>query len=144
MHTGSKGSARIDMNDHFALIFRFHLLPGRNDENIIHIELMKILFPVVDPVLIFCFGSRDRALTDIHKVSEIIQLCLYPLKKFRLIRILFHIEIQISDAVILGTFRQDIHKHLLLIGFSQRNLVLDLNAFHTCFCQRGDHNILHF
>ena len=54
MHTGSKGCARIDMNDHFALIFRFHLLPGRNDENIIHIELMKILFPVVDPVLIFC------------------------------------------------------------------------------------------
>lgn len=40
--------------------------------------------------------------------------------------------------------RPDIHKHLLLIGFSQRNLVLDLNAFHTCFCQRGDHNILHF
>ena len=40
MHTGSECCTRIDMNDHFALIFRFHLLPGRNDENIVHIELM--------------------------------------------------------------------------------------------------------
>ena len=52
MHTGAKGRTRINMNNHLVLILSLYFLPGRNDQNIIHIKLMEILLPVVDPVLI--------------------------------------------------------------------------------------------
>ena len=45
MHTRSKGCARIDMDDHFIPVFRLYFLPGRDDQNVVHIELFEILFP---------------------------------------------------------------------------------------------------
>ena len=59
MHTGAKGRTRINMNNHLVLILRLYLLPGRNDQNIIHIKLMEILLPVVNPVLILGLGRAQ-------------------------------------------------------------------------------------
>ena len=50
----------IDMHDHLAFIFRLYFFPGRNDQDIIHIELVKIFFPVIDPVLVLCLGFFYR------------------------------------------------------------------------------------
>ena len=77
MHTGTKRRARINMNDHLILIFRFYFFPGRDDQDIVHIKLMKILFPVVDPVLVFGLGFCDRSLSDIHKHTKLFQSIFY-------------------------------------------------------------------
>ena len=66
MHSCSKCRTRINMDDHFILIGRLYILPGRDDEDIIHIELMKILLPVIDPVHILRLGFFNRAFTDVH------------------------------------------------------------------------------
>ena len=69
MHTGSKGCSRVNVKDHFILILCLYFLPGGNDQNIIHIKLFKILFPVVDPVNILCLVNLNAALSDIQKSS---------------------------------------------------------------------------
>ena len=54
MHTGTKGCTRIDVKDHFVLVFFCDFFPGRNDQNIIYIKLMEKFLPVIDPVLVLC------------------------------------------------------------------------------------------
>ena len=60
MHSCSECSPRIDMDHHFITVFRLYFLPGWDDQNVIHIELMKILLPVIYPVHILCLRLFDR------------------------------------------------------------------------------------
>ena len=69
MLTSTKSSTRIDLDQQFVLICLRNLLPGWLDQDIIYGKWLKILFPVVDPVLVLCLRSGDRALTHIHKIA---------------------------------------------------------------------------
>ena len=74
MHTGSKRSAGIDMKHHAVIILRCHVLPRRDYQNIINIELMEVLLPVIDPVDIFGLIHCDAAFSDIHEPAQFLQL----------------------------------------------------------------------
>ena len=144
MHTGTKRRARINMNDHLILIFRFYFFPGRDDQDIIHIKLMKILFPVVDPVLVFGLGFCDRSLSDIHKHTKLFQSIFYICKQLFFIFFLIQVKVQISDPVICRSVWKNIDKHLLFVLLRQRYFIFNLYAFHAGFCQCGDHDIFYF
>ena len=66
MHSGSERRARINMNYHLLTVFRLHLFPGRNNQNIIYIKLVEILFPVIHPVHILGLRFFNQALAYIH------------------------------------------------------------------------------
>lgn len=50
MHACPERSAGIYGSLDFIAVFFLYLFPGRDDENIIDVELVEILLPVVDPV----------------------------------------------------------------------------------------------
>ena len=140
MHTGSEGSARIDMNDHFVFVFFFYFFPGRNDQDIIHIKLFEIFFPVVDPVNVFRLVNCDTSFSDLAEHPQRFQFFFHLGKNlffglfFSIYRkssvfCLFHKKTQISDSIVFRSIRQNIHKHLLLFHCSQRYFVFNLCAF---------------
>ena len=144
MHTRSKGCARIDMDDHFITVFRLYFLPGRDDQNVVHIELFEILFPVVDPVLVLCLRLCDGALS---KVQELLHFCKCRAdicKNLLLVLVYIKVKIQISNAVVIRNIRHDIHEHLLFVALGQRLFVLNFHAFDSHIGQSGDHNVFHF
>ena len=69
MHAGAKCRTGIDMKHHLVSIFRFDIFPGRDHQDIIDIELVEILFPVVDPVNVLRLIYHNRSLADIHKLA---------------------------------------------------------------------------
>ena len=66
MHSGSERRTRINVNYHFSAVFRLYFLPGRNDQNVVYIELMEILFPVIHPVHVLGLRLFNQALAYIH------------------------------------------------------------------------------
>ena len=144
VHTGSKCCTRVNVKDHFVLIFFFDFFPGWNDQDIIYIELMEKFFPVVDPVLIFCLGFFDRAFSDVHESTQFFQCVSYITKNALLVGIFFQIKIQICDPVICRSVWKNIDKHLLFVLLRQRYFIFNLYAFHAGFCQCGDHDIFYF
>ena len=92
VHAGSERGSRIDVKDHLVLIFRLHFLPGGDDQNIVHIKLMEIFLPVIDPVFIFRTGFLNASLSDIHKGTQFFQSVPYIFQDFLFIRVLFQIE----------------------------------------------------
>ena len=141
MHSRTEGSTRINMDHHLVLIFRFYIFPGRYNQNIIYIELMKILLPVIYPVHIFCLGLLDHALAHIHIGRHISQLPTDICKHFFLIFFRFQIETQIGHAVIALNLRKNIHKHLLFICLCQRNLIFDFHSLNPQIHQHAADNI---
>ena len=144
MHTGSECSPRINMKNHLVLVFFFYLFPGWNDQNIVHIELMEKLFPVVNPVFVLSLGFFNRRLTDIHKGTKFFQCISDITKNGFFICIFFKIKIQISNAVIRRSFRHDVNKHLCFIFFGQWLVILNLHTFHTDFCKSTDDHVFCF
>ena len=144
VHTGSKCCTRVNVKDHFVLIFFFDFFPGWNDQDIIYIELMEKFFPVVDPVLIFCLGFFDRAFSDVHESTQFFQCVSYITKNALLVGIFFQIKIQICDPVICRSFRHDINEHLSFIFFCERLMVLDLSTLYADLCQCADDHVLCF
>ena len=129
MHTCSESCSRINVQYLLILIFRFHFFPGRDNQQIIYIELVKILLPVIDPVNIFCFRYHNRAFSNIQEGFQILQLslhtchyriCIYGLSKklHRSIFFFFYKEAQISNSIILWSIRENVYKHLLFLKWS--------------------------
>ena len=113
-----------------------------SQEDIIHIKLVKILLPVVDPVLVLGLAFRDRALPDVREHPQGVQLLAHTPEHRPAVRVLIQIEAQVRDPVVRRSVRQDVHKHLLFIRLGKRNLVLDLDALHPGIRQGADHEIL--
>ena len=144
MHTRSKCSARIDVDDHFILIFRFYFLPGRNNQNVVYIELFEVLFPVVDPVLVLCLRFRDGALAKIQKFLHFCKCFADICKNLLLVLVYIKVKIQIGNAVVIRNIRHDIYEHLLFVALGQRLFVLNFHAFDSHIGQSRDHNVFHF
>ncbi len=111
------------MEDHLVLIFCLHFFPGRYDQNVVYIELMEVLFPVIDPVFVLCLGFCDGTFADIHVSAYFFKDSTYFLENRRSFCVLFQIKIQIGDSIIRWTFRHNIHKHLLFICLGKRLFV---------------------
>ena len=144
MHSRSERRARIDMDDHLILIFRFDIFPGRDDQNVVHIELMKILFPVIHPVNIFCLRFFDRALSYIHIRGHFLQFFSYVGKDRLLVLIFLKIKTEICHSVVRPDLGQNIYKHLLLVRLSERDTVLDLHSLYSQIHQHAADDILRF
>jgi len=144
VHTGSEGCARINMDDHLVFVLFLHFFPGRNDQNVVHIELLEIRLPVIDPVLVLCLGLCDRTFSQIQKFLQFIQRFFHIRQDLFLVVLRLQIEVQISHAVVLGHIRQDIHEHLLLVIFRQRLPVLNLHALDAGLRQRSNDDVFHF
>ena len=135
MHTRSKGCARIDMDDHFIPVFRLYFLPGRDDQNVVHIELFEILFPVVDPVLILRLGFCKRAGAQIGKRLQFFQRLFDFHHHRRDIIILIEIKTYLRHALIRRKLRQNVDEHSLRLFLGQRDIILNLNALDAEFIQ---------
>ena len=142
MHTCTEGCTRIDMDDHAVFILWLYLFPGRNNEDIVHIELLEELLPVVDPVLVLGLARGDRTVTDIHKLSQLIQLTARISNDRIQILILIHIEIQICDTIVLRHIRHHTDKHGFLVRLRKRFFILDLRPLQTNLSQRRNDDIL--
>ena len=69
MHPGTERRAGIDMEHHFIGILRLDIFPGRDDQDVINIELMEILLPVIDPVNVLRLIHDDGTFSNIHKLT---------------------------------------------------------------------------
>ena len=132
------------MKDQLVLILRTYLLPGRHDQDIVHIELVEIFLPVVDPVFVLGFGDFDRPLPDIHKFPQAVQRFPHLGKDLIGIILFIHIEIQDRTPVVFRRIRHDIHEHLRLVLLRKRHSVLDLNTFDPQLRQGIAHHFLRF
>ena len=152
MHTCSKSSARINMDDHPVLILFLNSLPGRYDQDIIHIKLLKILFPVIDPINIFCLIHSNRTFSDIQKISETFQFLIYHGKYLFFCNFfsiyqqfsslcLFYEKAEVGGTVVLSHLWKDIYKHLLLFQRCKRYVILDLSPFQANIVKSADDNI---
>ena len=72
MHSCSKCSSWIDMNDHLILILRLDILPGRNYKDIINIKLVKILL-------------TEKRYDDAEKASEDAEYREKLMKEYKLV-----------------------------------------------------------
>ena len=142
MHSGPESSARIDVDNHLPLILRFHLLPGRNNQDIIHIELMEILLPVVDPIYVLSLGFLNSTWTQIHKFPHPGKFLQNLGKNSVLILPFFQIEIDKCRPIIRYCLRKNIDKHLLLFLLCKRNLVLNLHSLDSKVRKNTANNIL--
>ena len=142
MHTCSERCTRINVNDHLVAVLRLYFFPGWDYKNVVYIELMEVLLPVVDPVYIFRLRFLNGTLPNIKKCTHIFQFFSHVHKNRRHIFFLIQIKCQICCPVIIWNIRQNIHEHLLLILFCKRNLILNLHTFNSKICQHTAHNIL--
>ena len=92
MHSCTKCCTWINMDHHLIFIRRLHIFPGWNNQNIIHIELMKILLPVIHPVYILCLGFFNLAGSDIYISRHLLQFFLHICQNFLFVLILFQIK----------------------------------------------------
>ena len=120
--------SRVDVDDQPVLVLFLHLLPRRNDKDIVNVKLVEILFPVIHPVHILCLGFFDGTFAHIQIRAHLFQFLSYIHQDTSLILLFPKIKGQVCLAVILRQIRQDVHKHLLLILLCQRHLVLNLDA----------------
>ena len=130
MHSRPKRGSRIDMDHQFILILRFHLLPGRDHQDIIYIELMEILLPVIHPVYVLGLGFLNRTFADVQVTSHLFQFVPDTHQDRTFILLFFQIEGQICLPVILRNVRQDVYEHLLLVFLRKRDPVLDLYSLY--------------
>ena len=143
------------MDHQLAFILFFHLLPGGDYQNIIDIELVEILLPVIYPVHVLCLGFLYGALSHVHVGAHLLQLFLYLSQHF--CRILFFLQVkrQKCRTIILRHLGQDVHKHLLLVLAGKRHFVLYLYSLdpqvhqHTadnifCLCRRFQAKLIPF
>ena len=65
------------MDDHLVFVLFFDFFPGRNDQNVIHIKLFEVFFPVVDPVDIFRLIHGNTALADLTEHPQGFQFFFY-------------------------------------------------------------------
>ena len=144
MHTGAKRSARIDVYNHLILIFRLHILPGRDDQNIIYVELMEIFLPVIDPVHIFRLRLLNRSASHLDIRTHILKFSANLCKYRFLVILFFQIEADIGNSVIHAGLRKNIHKHLLFFSLTHRNIIFDLNALDSQIHEHTADKILRF
>ena len=155
MHSRPEGCSRIDMKDHFPLILLLYRFPGRDHEQIVNIKLVKVLFPVINPVNILRLLHLDASFADITERTKFFQLLPYT-RHYRLfVRILsvylqpavlcfLHKKTEPGDAVILRPVRKDIHEHLLLLRRCERHLVLYLRPLQANIIKGAYNNIFRF
>ena len=161
MHAGPESRSGIDVEDQSGNLFLpvFHhllrLLPGGDYQHIVDPELMEILFPVVDPVDVLSLVDGDSALTHVAESPDLFDLCrhfftdllggLQGLVHHKLpVFGLLEEKAQNGGPVIRGSLGQDIHKHLLLFGCRQRDVVLDLGTAQTDVLHKTDQYIFRF
>ena len=79
-------------------------------------ELMEILLPVIDPVLILCLGSFNGCRTDIDApASDLLQTFFYCFEHSSIVSIWFQVKTDLCHTVICRAFRENVHKHLGLV-----------------------------
>ena len=101
------------MKHHPRAVAIFHLLPGWNNQDIVHLEFMKIFLPVVDPVNILRLPFFYRAGSDLSVLTKIIQPFSDRSEDARGILVLIKVEIKVGCPVVLPGRKWDINKHLL-------------------------------
>ena len=110
----------------------------------VHGKGLKVLFPVVDPVLILCLARRDNPGSQIREQGELIQPLLHLFKDLLHIRIIIQVKAYLGDPLIRGQFREDIDKHPLCLLLSQGNIVLDLDSFYSNVIKHAAHQVHRF
>ena len=141
MHARAKCSTRIDVDHKFVAVFRLNILPGWNDQDIIHIELMEILLPVVHPVDVLCLGLLYDAFSHIHIGRHLLQFSSDIAENLFFIRFHFQIKVQVCHSVICFPLGENIYKHLLFVRLRQRNLIHDLHSLDSQVHQHAADNI---
>ena len=67
VHPRAEGCAGIDLNQKLVLMLLRDRLPGGFDQDMVYGKGLKILLPVIDPVLVLCFRSLNGACSQIGK-----------------------------------------------------------------------------
>ena len=143
MHAGAEGRSGVNVKNHLVPVLILHLLPGRNDQNIINVELFKVLFPVIDPVRVLGLGNFQRSRADVAELAQFIQCPAdLPHDSVHIILLRIQIEIQPGDPVICLRNRGDVHEHLCLFRFGERGFILNLRPLYAAVIQRRYHDIL--
>ena len=141
MHAGPECGARIDVKDLLAPVLFLHLFPGGDDQYVIYRKLVKILFPVIDPVLVLRLRALYGAGADVGELPQGGKFLFHSGKNSIRVLVFVQIEAEVGCPVIGSCRQRDIHEHLLQVFLRQGNIILDLGAFHACVCQRADHYV---
>ena len=106
-------------------------LPGRLNQNIIYGKGLKILLPVIDPVLILGLGGSDGTGTQVCKQFQFIQSLVDLSQHFLYICIIVQVKAYLCHALVRRKLRKDVDEHSLCLFFRQRDIILNLNALNA-------------
>ena len=98
------------------------------DRNIIHGKRLKILLPVIDPVLVLCFAFRNIAGTGVRKQPDFLQLFFHQPQRLSDVISIVQIKADPRGAVVRPQVRQNINKHAFCFFFRQRHMILNFNS----------------
>ena len=127
MHAGSEGSAGIDLHQQLVLVLLRYGLPGGFNQDMVHGKRLKVLFPVVDPVLILCLARSDGPGAQIGEQAQLIQSLFHLLKDFLRIRVIVQVKADLGNPLVRRKLREDIDEHPLCLLVGQGNIVFYLN-----------------
>ena len=107
----------------------------------IYCKRLKILLPVVDPVLIFRFRSFDGTLYQICICSQLIQSFFHTAKRFLYLVIIIQIKAYLCNTFIRRKLRKDIYEHAFCFFFCKRHIIFYFNALNTHIIQHAAYQI---
>ena len=139
----------VDAQDQLFISFGGYFLPGRNNADIIHSELMEVLFPVIHPVFLGCLVDLDQAITDVCEAGNIHkplsdapkQLLLAVCRFFAIYLRDFRVKSHAGLVVIKDRVGDDIPEVSAVLFRADRCLVLDLEARNAEIVQHSAHQV---
>ena len=107
----------------------------------IYCKRLKILLPVVDPVLILCLRCLNSALSQFCISSKLIQSFIDTTQHFLYLIIIIQIKAYLCNAFIRRKLWKDINKHSFCLFFCKRHIVFYFNALNTHIIQHAAYQI---
>ena len=135
MHACAESSSRINLNQQLVLMLLRNRLPGWLNQDIIHCKWFKILFPVVNPVFVLCFGCLDCTCAQVGKHFQFFQRFIYFFKHARYIGIIVQIKADFRYSFAGRQLREYIDEHPFCLFFRKRNIILDFNTLDSDFIE---------
>ena len=131
MHACSKGRSRVNLHQKLVLVLLRYGFPGRLNQNIVHCKGLKVLFPVVNPVLVLCLRRGDGPGAQIRKWGQLVQAFFHPSEVIRHIRVIIQVKTYPGNAFVRRKLRKNVNKHPLCLLLCQGHIVFDFDSFYT-------------
>ena len=118
-------------------MLRRDLLPGGLDQDVVHGKGLKILLPVVDPVLVLGLRGRQGPGAQIRIGGHLIQAGFHIFQNLLHILLRIQIEAHLGYPLVRRKLRKDVDEHPLCLLLRQGDIVLNLDPLNAQIVQHA-------